>query len=151
MAKKKVKPAPAANEDPLTYGMPQPQKRPGRQPKPPATLAAALDDIESHTAAWIRRFDDVWFSTTTIPLLEIASKASTYDGMPERYDNAIRLLRLLADRAKDGITRLKAGKAVAEKNLAETRTSRGKPKSAKNPSSAPEITEDPDYFGLKGG
>lgn len=129
-----------------------PDKRPGRQPKPPANLAAALDDIESHTAAWIRRFNDVWFgSTTTIPLLEDAYGTSNFDGIPERYDNAIKMLRRLAAHAKDGITKLKAGKAVAEENLAEQKASRGKQKTAKKPPSARETTEDPDYFGLKGG
>lgn len=131
MAKKKVKPAPA-NEDPLTYGMPQPRKRPGRQAKPSANLAAALDDIESYTAAWIRRFDDVWFgSTTTIPPLEFARNAPTYDGIPERYDNAIKLLELLADHVEDAIRKLEDGKAIAKKELARERASRGKPKSAK--------------------
>lgn len=151
MAKKKVKPAPAANEDPLTYGMPQPQKRPGRQPKLPATLTDAFEDFEKHTDAWINRFDQVWFGTETIPLLEAAYGTSKFDGIPERYDRAIEMLRRLAAKAKEGITKLKAGKAVAEENLAEQKASHEKEKTAKKPPSSPRRTKDPDYFGRKGG
>ncbi len=64
---------------------------------------------------------------------------------------AIKMLRRLAARAKEGIKKLKAGKAVAEENLAEQKASRGKQKTAKKPPSAPETIEDQDYFGLRGG
>ena len=87
----------------------------GTSDRPSANLAAAFDDIENHTAAWIRRYDEVWFSTTAIPLLEDAHGTSKFDGIPERYDDAIALLRSLAAKAKDGITKLKAGKAVARR------------------------------------
>ena len=88
--------------------------------------------------------------TTTIPLLKDAYGTRTFDGIPERYDDAIELLQRLAAQAKDGITKLKAGKAVAKKKLAERKAPR-ESRSLPEPTSAPETTEDPDYFGLKGG
>ncbi len=151
MAKKKSKEAAEYEALLLEYGMPEPPKRPGRRPKVPDNLPDVLDDINRHAAAWLRRCDDVWCNFTTIALLEIAKNSLEYDGIPERYADAIELLECLADRAEGTIKRLKEGKALAEKRLAQQRASGGKQKPAKKRSSAPKPTQDEDYFGLNGG
>jgi hypothetical protein len=130
MAKKKVEQV-SVNDDMLTRGMPQPKKRPGGQAKEPANLAEALDDVESRSRAWIKRYHDVWFSTATIPILETASNSLTYDGIPERYARVIEVLEALADRAAGAIAGLKVGEARAKKQRAREQASRGKTRSTK--------------------
>ncbi len=119
MAKKKAKEAAEYEALLLEHGMPEPPKRPGRRPKVPDNLPDVLDDINRHAAAWLRHCDDAWCSFTTIALLEIAKNSLEYDGIPERYADAIELLEVLADRVKDTIKRLKEGKAKAEEKLAQ--------------------------------
>ncbi|MCY2987059.1 MAG: hypothetical protein NTY19_04225 [Planctomycetota bacterium] len=149
MPKRPKKPQP--DPDPLFGSPPTRPARPGREPKVPDNLQDCLADLQKHTEAWIRRSNDVWFTSMPDLTHAWAKGTPTYEGVVEQYEEAIDALKRLAFKVRNGIASLKNGKATAEEKLADERTPPGKQKPTKKPSSPPEPTEDTDYFGLKDG
>lgn len=148
MAKKKLKAKEDTYYDGILKVSAPPKRRPGRAPKVPDNLKDCLADLQNHTEAWIRRSNDVWFTSMSDLTHAWAEGTRTYEGIVEQYDDAIDALKRLAFKVKNSIGGLKKGKAEAEKRRAEEKKPRRQQKS--KPASNPPPDET-DYFGPDNG
>lgn len=94
-----------------------PQPIPGRRPKSPTRIDQRLQQLVAESNTWIRLFREVWFFPPPAGMLELAVGASDHPDMPERYDEAIELMRWIAASADYGAKRLQEGKKNAVRRL----------------------------------
>jgi hypothetical protein len=121
------------------------QGRRGRRAKVPDNLQSHMLDFIKLTQAWINRFDEVWFDEH-LRLLESAMGAAKDSEWPEYYEYAINRMLDVADRAQEGVAKLKKGKTMAKRLLADMQKKRKQP-----PKKLSRPTQEKDYFGLGDG